>query len=104
MCKCRAKMTNNQMIRTNTFTHNHCNHKSKAEYEELSEKLKAQVAESNEAVEDLHERALRQCKSTEASGRLAWISTRENLQRIRRRRMPPCSSLQQLDTLMNEND
>ena len=70
-------MTNNQMIRTNTFHIIIAIIKKRRNIKSLIKKLKAQVAESNEAVEDLHERALRQCKSTEASGRLAWISMRE---------------------------
>lgn len=102
-CKRRGKISNKVFQITNDENHNHEHHEYKANYEKNYEKLKELVKIDRRCVRDLHKEVLRGL-GEEVAGLLAWKHCRNTLQRIRRSQMPSCSNLQELESLLEDQN
>ncbi|XP_070504252.1 uncharacterized protein [Chironomus tepperi] len=92
------------MFRTNSnLQHNHETHQFLAEYEICYAKLKSDVDKTSTSVRELHKSYIRRM-SREAAGLMSFDNVKGTLNRIRRLKMPPCHSINDLDQLLNEND
>lgn len=103
-CKCKAKIIDNLMTRTNLeMTHNHNEHSYIAEFELAYDELKKEVENSSLPIRRLHRIALRNL-SREAAGLFNWNNVRSTLQRIRRMNLPVCRNYNELCALMENNN
>jgi hypothetical protein len=104
-CQCRAKLVGNMMIHINpNIQHNHPSHVFQIEFESAYETLREQVRlNRRQSISQLHSDALK-LLTREGAALMAWDSVRRTLQRIRYEEMPPCASLEQLTTLLEDNN
>lgn len=82
--------------------HNHNCHQYVAEFQSVYAKLNKDVDETTTSIRDLHKLAIRQM-SREAAGLMTWQNVKCTLNRIRRSKLPPCHSIEDLDELFNRN-
>lgn len=105
-CPVRGKLVNGGLFeRTNLHAHNHQNnHQVRADYESAFERLRSLVKEQpGRSVKDLYNEVVR-VLPLEVASLLCWENCRQTLQRIRNRLFPPCSSLEDLEALLEDMD
>jgi hypothetical protein len=104
-CQCSGKIVGNVFARTNDAAHNHDkDHVTQATYEKAFEELREAVKTQQTPIRKLHRDALKKGLSREVCALLTWDKCRKTLQRIRYAKMPPCHSLHELETLLEDSD
>lgn len=103
-CKCNGKILNSVFERTNTAIHEHDDHQHRASFEIAYETLRNAVRENpRRRISELHMEILRGL-SFEASAMLSWQHVRKTLQRLHFHHLPRCQSLDQLETLLEDEN
>lgn len=107
-CKCTGKLVEgNLFFRSNRSggqaAHNHPDHQYEAEADMAYEKLKKEVIDSRRPIREMHDEMLRKL-STEAGRHLQWIKVETTLSRLRRKKFPSCTSVDDFERIMETNE
>jgi hypothetical protein len=101
-CRCRAKIQDNRITRTNSTNHQHGNHQDQATFGMAYEYLKTQAVETKRSLRELHAEELRKLSKV-AAGMLSWDRVRCTLFRLRSQTMPHCDDLDDFVAHMEVN-
>lgn len=105
-CLARGKIIDGGIFtRTSQVQHSHPgNHQLRADCESAYQRLRALVRERlDQRVVSLHKVFIRDL-SLEVSSFLCWENCRSTLQRVRNQLMPPCSSLEELEAYLEDEE